>query len=516
MTDKKSDHQVLVQSILQGKLDRALSNQPYDYIETHISSVIVSTQFVYKLKKPLNLGFLDFSTLDKRHFYCDEELRLNQRLSPQLYMDVLAVYGSSAEPSFEASGEPIEYLLRMKPFVQTAQLDRLLKQGALNREMMIAFADYIADFHQSAKVVDRDHEYGNPDVIFQPMTENFKQIRGLLKSDKVIQQLDQLQQWTESIGAALHPTLLHRKADGFIRECHGDLHLRNLAWLDEQPLAFDCIEFDPALYWIDVISDLSFLWMDLTLNQRADLAWPLLNQYLSRSGDYAGLAVLDFYAVYRAMVRAKIAAISFDQSKEQQALQDVYAHLDLAQLFTETRSPVIYLMRGPSASGKSTLSQQLLAPLQAITLRSDIERKRLFGIEPQQNAADHPEQGIYSAEATQKTYQHLLELSSQILRNGYSVIIDATFSKPEQLRLFLDLASAAGYQCVILDLKVSESNLRQRIQQRQHDASDADISILQHQLQHWQPLSENESKYAVEIDLNKPLDLSAIVQLVTS
>ncbi len=516
MTEQMSDHQVLVQSILQGKLLPEQEHQSFKLIETHISSVIVGDEIVYKLKKPVDFGFLDFSTLEKRHFYCDEEIRLNRRLSPQLYIDVLPIYGSVQQPSLSGTGEAIEYMLRMKPFAQSSQLDRLLQQGGLRLEMIKQFADYIASFHQSAARADIDSVYGNPDTIKLPVDENFKQIKSLIKSDQVSQQLKQLEAWSEAEFSRIHALLGQRKSGGFIRECHGDLHLRNLAWMDNQPLAFDCIEFDLKLYWIDVISDLSFLWMDLLFNQQEELAWELLNQYLSRTGDYSALAVLRFYSVYRALVRAKIAAIGASASAEQESLADLDRHLNLALLLSKSAEPVIYLMHGPSASGKSTLSRQLSAPLQAVILRSDVERKRLFGLKMEDNAADDPGKGIYNHAATQQTYQHLLVVSRQILNAGYSVIVDATFSDPHQRALFSDDAAISHYRCVILDLKVSESSLRQRIQQRRHDVSDANIQILQNQLQNWQPLNEAERHLAVTLDLDGEVDIPTIVSQIMS
>jgi uncharacterized protein len=514
MLKQMTEHQKLVQSILQGKLLPEQEHQSFKLIETHISSVIVGDDIVYKLKKPVDFGFLDFSTLQKRHFYCDEEIRLNRRLSPQLYIDVLPVYGSVDNPVLTAQGKAIEYMVRMKPFAQSAQLDRLMQQGNLSLDIIKRFADYIAAFHQSAARVDLSTPFGNPETIKLPVDENFTQIRSFIKSNRVIHQLQQLEVWSEAEFFRIQSLLQQRKSEGFIRECHGDLHLRNLAWMDDQPMAFDCIEFDPKLYWIDVISDLSFLWMDLRLNQREDLAWLLLNQYLSRNGDYSSLAVLRYYSVYRALVRAKIAAINVSQSGSEDSIDDLEKHMDLALKLSRSSTPVMYLMHGPSASGKSTLSQQLSAPLQAVILRSDVERKRLFGLSAEYNAASDPDKGIYSSEATSQTYQHLLELSRQVLEAGYSVIVDATFSHPHQRTLFIDDAVTGGYRCVILDLKVSKSKLRQRIQQRKQAVSDADIRVLENQLQNWLPLTPQEQQLAVTIDLEEDINLKNILQSI--
>lgn len=513
MSDKMKNHHRLVQSILQGKLFPGQTSESYELIQTHISSVIVGKEYVYKLKKPLNLGFLDFSTLEKRRFYCNEEIRLNRRLSPQLYVDVLTIYGSADRPSLQQQGEPVDYLLRMKPFDQSAQLDRLLKQGSLSIQIIARFADYIAAFHQRAKVVDAQASFGDAEVVKTPVLENFTQIRSLIQIDAVMHQLDKLESWITAEFARIRDLLQQRKAQGFIRECHGDLHLRNLAWMDEQPLAFDCIEFDPGLYWIDVISDLSFLWMDLLMNQRDDLAWVLLNQYLSQTGDYKALAVLRFYAVYRAMVRAKVAAIGASQTSPQAAqelLLDMTKHLDLALRLIDHCEPTLYLMHGPSGSGKSTLSQRLAAPLQAVILRSDVERKRLYG----HAAGKGLEQGIYTAAATQKTYQQLLALSGHMLQQGYSVIVDATFNDPDQRRVFWESAAHNHWRCVILDLKVPESVLMQRINERKNDVSDADVNVLNMQLKNWRPLVNDELRFAVSITPEDTQDTQRLLQLL--
>jgi uncharacterized protein len=402
----------------------------------------------------------------------------------------------------------------MKPFPQSAQLDRLLHKGLLSRDIIIDFANYIADFHQCAQHADSNSEYGTLESISLPVDENFKQIKALLKDDRIQQQVDQLEEWSKSEFIRIQSHLLQRKLDGFIRECHGDLHLRNLAWMDGQALAFDCIEFDPKLYWIDVISDLAFLWMDLLLNRREDLAWALLNQYLSRTGDYAALALLRFYSVYRALVRAKIAAITLAQSAQSEVQQDLVNHLDLAQSLSQSQQPTIFLMHGPSGSGKSTLSQQLVAPLRAVILRSDVERKRLYHLRANHDAASVPEQGIYTSEATRHTYQYLLDMARLITAAGYSVIVDATFNQRHQRALFTEFARTMGYPCRILDLKVSESNLRQRILQRENDVSDADLQVLEHQLKGWQALSDDEQPFVLAIDLNDAIDLQEIVAVI--
>ena len=513
-------HRTLIQSILQGKL-AGIEGSHFELIETHISSVIISDRYVYKFKKPLDLGFLDFSTLQKRHFYCDEELRLNRRLSPDLYVDVVAVYGSADAPSLEAQGEVLEYLVRMKPFPQQAQLDRLLQQGRLQDEQMVRFAEFIADFHGTAAIASDAQDFGNPEQVMKPVVENFQQIRQHQLRVGMESRLIRLQQWSEDFMQRHRALFEQRKQQGFIRECHGDLHLRNLAWLHDAPLAFDCIEFDPNLYWIDVINDIAFLLMDLYYQQRAEMAQVFLNRYLEQSGDYSGLRLLRFYLLYRALVRVKIEIISATQAgvgerARQQAWSHLEAYLQLAESLIEPPPPTLYILHGPSASGKSTLARQLAPFTAAVILRSDVERKRLFGVGLKSNMGSGFGEGIYTAQATEQTYHRLLELSEAVLDGGFSVMIDATFSQPAQRAMFQQMAKRRGCDYRIIDLHVPASILRQRIVARQHDVSDADLKILENQLIAWQPLEPRERDYEINVDATREWDRDSLRELLLS
>ena len=261
MPQDLSQHRRLIQSILDGRLFEPQAE--LQLIETHISSVIIDADFVYKLKKPIDLGFLDFSSLEKRHHYCAEEIRLNKRLSPDLYLDVLPIHGSVDDPSFEQAGPVLEYLVRMRPFPQQAQLDRMLERGELQAAHMISLAEYIADFHDQAARASEQQGYGNPERVRQPGVHNFEQIRQLIDDPQIGSRLDRIERWSDEHYRSNTVFFQQRKQLGFVRECHGDLHLRNLAWVEDSALAFDCIEFDPALYWIDVMNDVAFLVMDL-------------------------------------------------------------------------------------------------------------------------------------------------------------------------------------------------------------------------------------------------------------
>ena len=297
----------LIQALLDpAGYDHAVQN--IHVVETHISWVLLTGPYAYKIKKPVNLGFLDFSTLDKRRFYCEEELRLNRRLAEAIYLGVIPISGSPASPRLNGSGEAIEYAVKMVQFSEEARLDRMLARGKLQAIHIDLLAQELAAFHGRIAIAGNDKPFGNPEHVREPVTQNFIQIRSRLEpSDQL--QLQRLEKWSATAFAELRETFENRKRLGFIRECHGDAHLANMVWHDERVLLFDCLEFSENLRWIDTMSEVAFLTMDLDDRGRADLARRALNAYLEHTGDYEGLVVFGFYQVYRAMVRAKVACI---------------------------------------------------------------------------------------------------------------------------------------------------------------------------------------------------------------
>ena len=499
-------------------------------VETHISWVILTGELAYKIKKPVNFGFLDFSTLEKRRYYCEQEIRLNRRLAEDIYLQVVAVVAAGdslrvVAPD-NAKGEVMEYAVQMKQFDQAAQLDEMLARGRLGSEHMQAIGNMVAEFHQRIAVAGSELAFGSSEAVYHPVAENFQQIGQNLPSpyrqengrDKT---LERLQQWSEASFRQLEDVFKQRKADGFVRECHGDMHLRNLMWWPAgeagRPQAFDCIEFNDSLRWIDVISEVAFLVMDLQDRKQPGLASVFLNSYLENTGDYAGLRVLPFYLCYRAMVRAKVSVLRLAQAgisaEEKQALLDEFdAYLQLAAAYSRSQKPQLILMRGLSASGKSTVSSQLLEHTGAIRIRSDVERKRLFAADSGLQEDSGINTGLYAPEISEKTYQRLLDLASTIITAGYRVIVDAAFLKPQQRQLFIDLARERGADCRIVETTAPADTLRRRIAQRKHDVSDADLAVLEYQLKAYRPLSEPEKPFSYCVDTAADIDFAALLR----
>jgi len=312
-------------------------------VETHISWVILAGDYAYKLKKALNLGFLDFSTLEKRRTACEEEVRLNRRLAPGLYIDVVAITGTPDDPSIGGNGTAIEHAVRMRRFDRACELDRLLAADALPVERIDELGRLVARFHATLPPATAEGPCGTPPVALANADANFEHVLMLEHAPDIVGRITALRQWTQAEHARVAPQMARRLREGRVRECHGDLHLANMVLHEDKVVVFDCIEFNPALRWIDVMAEIAFTVMDLRHRGHQEFAQRFLNDYLEESGDYAGLAVLRFYLVYRAMVRAKIAAIRAPQETDAAASArshaEFHTYLALAEAFAHPQPP---------------------------------------------------------------------------------------------------------------------------------------------------------------------------------
>ena len=488
-----------------------------EVLETHISSVLLAGDYAYKIKKPLDFGFLNFLALADRKHFCEEEIRLNRRLAPQIYLDTVAITGSLDAPRIGGDSEVIDYAVKMRRFDQSQLLDKLLAAGKVGNDIIDSIADIVADFHARAAVAGDETPLGSPESVWAPVAQNFEQIRPLLSDDAQLDQLDRLEAWSEAEYRKLEALLAERKAGGFIRECHGDMHLGNITLVDGEVVIFDGIEFNDAFRWIDVISEMAFLTMDLSDRDQPGMAQRLMNRYIENTGDYEGLRLLRFYQVYRALVRAKIAGFRLAQELSDEERKQVTAayqsYSDLAERFTRRQSPAIVLMRGVSASGKSTLGQQLLESLGAFRVRSDRERKRLFADQTENSGELNA--GLYAPELTEKTYARLLDLTDRLTAAGYPVIVDATFLKQSQIAPFAELAAASNIPLTVVTTTADREILEQRLRDRANEAdniSDAGIDVLRHQLDHIEPVPDGLRE--IEVDTGKPVDADAIADTI--
>ena len=482
-----------------------------ELLQTHISCVLLAGDYAYKIKKPVNLGFLDFSTLEARRHFCEEELRLNRRTAPRLYLEVLAIGGSEAEPVLGGGGPTIEYALRMRRFAQDDLLDRMARRGALLPGHIDALARGLADFHAAIARAADSQAYGSPERILAPALQNFAQLLPLISAKADIAQLARLRDWSAREHAELAPLFAARKRAGWVRECHGDLHLGNIALLEGVPTPFDAIEFNPDFRWSDVMNEIAFLVMDLVDHRLPRLAFRFLNAYLEHGGDYAGLRVLRFYLAYRALVRAKVSCLRAHQAgvaarEKSEVEQECRRHLHLAERLAAPAHPALLIMHGLPGSGKTTIAQGLLEALGAVRLRSDVERKRLHGLNALAHSGSGLDAGLYAPQAGERTYARLAELARAVLAARYPVIVDAAFLKRAQREDFAALARAAGANFLIADCAAPLATLRARVAARERaggDASEAGLAVLEHQRSSAEPLAPEELAHTFPIDAER-------------
>jgi aminoglycoside phosphotransferase family enzyme/predicted kinase len=482
-------------------------------IETHMSWVLLTGTYAYKIKKPVNLGFADFSTLGLRGHYCQEELRLNRRFTPDLYLDVVEIRGTPDAPRVGGDGPLLDYAVKMRQFHQDALAGNRLGREQLGAAEIDALAEGIAKFHAAAPVAKASGRLGSSSTIGEQALQNFDQMLLLVKSAPDDRLLRAERHWTDHEFELRRGALAARRRQGFVRECHGDLHLANIVVLDGRPVPFDCLEFNEELRWIDVMSEVAFLFMDLAHRGRGDLAWRFLNQYLAATGDYAGLEVFRFYAVYRALVRAKIRLIESSQRQQlvparQRGKGAFREYLALAEKLSQPPAPALIIAHGLSGSGKTTATQSLIEQCGAIRLRSDIERKRLHGLAALSSSGSGIATGIYTRDANAATYRRLGELARLILGAGYSVVVDAAFLRRTEREAFRLLAEAAGVLFAILDFRAPLGVLRARVAERNaraDDASEAGLAVLERQIATREPLTPAEMAVAVAVDGTGPV-----------
>ena len=488
-----------------------------ELIETHISWLILAGECVYKIKKPLVLDFLDFGDLEKRRFYCNEEIRLNKPWAPDIYVDVVPITLDEGKPRFGGGGEPIEYAVRMHRFDQRLRLDRQLEQGELSVEDMRELGANVARRHREAPAVGKQD---GERVVAQTKAfiwDNFPLLEGAIDD----RELRFLREWTERELDKVDRILWQRVDSGFVRDCHGDLHLANLVRMPTGITTFDCIEFNDDLRSTDVFCDIGFLIMDLVTRERRDLAAHFLNRYLECTGDYAGVVLLDLYFVYRCLVRAKVAALlcrehesAADKARDR---AEVNRYCAVATRQIKKPPPMLIVMSGLSGSGKTRVSGQLMAALPAVRIRSDIERKRMHHLRETEDSESDVGKGIYTPRSTREVYAFLRDKAGTILDAGHSVILDAAFLKSEQRRRAIRLARIRGCPVALLWVDAPHALLRERIRARAEsagDASEARLDVLRYQIEAAESFAGCETDYAIVADNETELDVAALLQAI--
>lgn len=493
-------------------------------VQTHVSFLFLTDTHVYKIKKPVDFGFLNFTTLDRRRFFCEEEVRLNRRLCPDVYLGVVELRESPSGVSFHGSGTVIDYAVRMKRLPGERMLDRLLAEGKVGEEDVRRIARVIGEFHLHAERGREIDGYGGIETIRCNWEENFRQIAPFVSRVLSENDLRLLRRWVERFLGKRPDLFARRVAQGHIRDCDGDIHSENIC-LDDRVYIFDCIEFNARFRCTDTASDIAFLLMDLEFRGRRDLAEILLDEYLAVTDDLELPEVLDFYRVYRACVRGKVESFRLDdpqvsESDKGAVRESARRHFRLVRGFILRRElcPSLIAFSGLMGTGKSTLAQGLSFQLGLDLVSSDILRKELAGVPATEHRRDAFNEGLYSPEFTRLTYGEMLRRARESLRAGRGVVVDASFSRREDRACFAGLAREMGVPLHFFHAACPETVIMGRLEARTDEplqVSDGRMELLARQRDDFEPISAGEEG-CLEVDTSPPSDetVDAILKIL--
>ena len=482
--------------------------------QTHISYLLFAGDFVYKLKKPLDLGFLDFTTLEKRRRVCEQELVLNRRLCDETYLDVVPIVEADGGARVGGSGEPVEYAVKMRRLPDAGMMTGMLERDEVTLDHIAMLARRIAEFHGASERSDEIDSYGGLETAMVNWRENFEQTEAYIGRTITQQQFDEIRSYIEMVAQRDGPLFAQRVRDGRARDCHGDLRADAVCFVADGVCIFDCIEFNERFRYSDVAADIAFLAMDLEARGRRDLSDELMSRYLSATFDSTLPLVLGFYKCYRAYVRGKVDGFQLDQpeiAEAQRAAATEAAQRAFAQAHGYALLPAeraLIIMVGLTGSGKSHLANGLAARIGAAVISSDVVRKRLLGIDPGEAREQPFETGIYAPEVTERVYTSLLEEARMWLDLGKPVVLDASYLQEAQRAPAARLADADGVRFLAVECVVEEAVARERLAARGEEprgASDGRWEIYQGQAARSQSPDELRPAQRMVVDTNEPL-----------
>lgn len=503
----------LIQQMSQPEFYPHPVTEPIRVMQTHVSYVLLTGNYAYKVKKPVNFGFLDYSTLEKRHHFCQEELRLNQRTAASLYLEVVAIQQQGETYTLDGEGEVVEFAVKMVQFPQESLLSALYERGELTQDLICELAATVAAFHQKAATSDHIRSYGQISQIRAAFDENYEQTVGYIGGPQTQQQFDQTKAYTDAFFVTQQPLFQQRLEQNWIRACHGDLHLNNICYWQSQLYLFDCIEFNEPFRYVDVMYDLGFVVMDLLAKDCPHLANTFMNHYVEQTGDWEGLRLLPLYISRQAYVRAKVTSFLLDDpavdgATKQAASDRAAQYYRLAWSTVQTQSGHLYLMTGLSGSGKTTTARELAARTSAVHIRSDAVRKHLAGVSLTEKGGDD----LYTPAMSQKTYDRLLALGLSLAQQGFTVVLDAKYDRQNLRQQVVDQARASGIPLTIVQCTAPQNVLEARLNARSGDIADATVEVLRQQ--RLDPLTAVEQALAVNIDTTADVaqQITAIVE----
>ena len=476
--------------------------EPIKLVQTHVSYVVLTGEYAYKIKKAVNFGFLDFSSLEKRKHFCEEEIRMNRAIAPELYLEVVPI--TEIKPGklvLEGDGEIVEYAVKMLQLPQENLLSELFSAGKLTEKHLEELGKTVADFHAVAITSDRITSFGEVEKIRESFDSNYQQTEKYIGIVQTKEQFDVTKKYTNNFFAEKKELFKQRRDNNKIKECHGDLHLRNIWWWQNKIRLFDRIEFNEPFRFVDVMYEIAFTVMDLDARGRSDFGNIFLNTYIEQTGDWEGLQVLPLYLSRQAYVRAKVTSFLLDDPNippevKEDSKKIAADYYRLAWEYTKSKPGKLILMSGLSGSGKTTVAKKLAKNIGAILIRSDAVRKHIAGIALDEKGGDD----LYSAEMNQKTYNRLLKLGIILAAIGFPVILDAKYDRTSLRQRAIDKAKSNGIPLQILHCSAPISVLKERLSQRTRDISDATPDLLDKQIAATEAFTTTEKNYLLEID----------------
>jgi aminoglycoside phosphotransferase family enzyme/predicted kinase len=490
-------------------------------VETHISWVLLTGAFAYKVKRPVRFPFVDLTSLQRRAFFCAEEVRLNRRFAPDLYLEVCPITVTDGAVRMGGGGAPVEYAVRMLQFQRDEELDTLLAQERILPAELGAFGQELAGIHARLPVAEPASPWGEPQAIQAMIRKNLEECAEASGVFEDASEVSSLRLELERQLEVVAPWMAERRRDGRVRECHGDLHAANIVRRGSTLVAFDCIEFEPAFRWIDVAEEIAFLLADLDARGFPQHEQAFLGGYLARSGDFQACRLLSLHKAHRALVRAKVtaltragAAVAASADPKGRALHRAY--IDCATLVLVRRYPTLILMSGFSGSGKTWLAERLAPLLGAVHLRSDVERKRLMGLAELERSNSALGEGMYSKSSTSRVYHYLASAVEDVLVGGYTAIVDATFARREDRSIFRELARRLSVAACLIECRAPDDVLLRRVSERdlqRKDASEANVAVLDWQREHWEPVAADELWAVMGMDTTQP-DLDGLARRI--
>ena len=484
-----------------------------ELVQTQMSFVLLTDDYVYKVKKPVDLGYLDYTTLDKRQFYCQREVELNRRLCPEVYLGVVPITRSRGGFFIGGQGKVMEYAVKMRHLPQEAMMDVLLANNQVLPEMISSVAQKLVEFHQRAETNASISTFGDLDTIAKNTEENFTQTEKYIGNSISREKYQHIKDYTGSFIEKNVSLFYKRITDGRIRDCHGDLHAAHICFSNGICI-YDCIEFNDRFRYCDVASEVAFLAMDLDHYGRADLSDSFVNAYIDRSQDNELLQLLNFYKCYRAYVRGKVESFKLDdpyiaEAEKRQTLEIASSYFDLADSYIRSK-PILLITSGLVGTGKTALAQALAKRLGLVVIASDITRKQLASIPITEHRFEEFDTGIYSAEFSQKTYDTMFAKAKHVLTKGGSVIIDASFIKAKERLRAKELAEEVNADFFILECVLDEESIKQHLAERleQGSISDGRWEIYEPQKRQFERIVEVPPQNYVIIDTSQPIDRS--------